>query len=71
MTGLTRAAKLAHAMDMLKRAHPEPARIRETTPPFGGLRERDVEILVAEGKAEWVEHGVSAKLKEEPHDEQR
>lgn len=34
----------------------------ETTPKYGGVRGRDVRILVAEGFVEWVVPGASARL---------
>jgi hypothetical protein len=39
-------------------------RVVETTPEYGGARERDLDQLVQEGFAEWVVPGEMARLRQ-------
>jgi hypothetical protein len=38
----------------MQSSYPQPIKVRETIPSMGGLRARDVSILVARGHASWV-----------------
>ncbi len=47
--------------DRLRAAYPNEIEVRETTPALGGVRERDVALLVKEGSVEWTEPGLRAR----------
>lgn len=60
----SREVRLNAARDVLKRAGQAGARIVETMPSQGGFRQRDAQILIDAGEAEWVEYGTIARLKQ-------
>jgi hypothetical protein len=61
---MSREDRLNYVRATLARAGRAGASIVETTPAMGGLRARDVMILVRLGEAEWVWPGTRARLKE-------
>lgn len=54
--------KLAHAREVLCAAGEAGAPIKETTPALGGLRAKQVKVLVELGEAEWMVPGERARL---------
>lgn len=59
----TLAQKLERVRRILSEAGEAGAAVAETTPKQGGLRARDVQILVDAGEAEWIVEGERARLK--------
>lgn len=61
MVALSREARLHLVRENIKAAGPDGAKIKETTPPLGGIRQRDVALLLRAGEVEFVDDRVRLK----------